>query len=169
MFVCATYFEAAFEYGIIVCVAIYLSSITFLLVSFQCLIKLGDSSSEINTGASTIFMSYHHLFFSSYQHNIRRGEAPAEGEEQDGNEETGHCFLGLRGVWWSTTKSKALLHYTCLSLAVCLHMIVRVEELNKEEALLCLCWLQGDTRIIASPMYYLVKDYSLSLLLPCGV
>lgn len=32
------------------------------------------------------------------QHNIRGGEAPAEGEEQDGNEETGHCFLGLRRV-----------------------------------------------------------------------
>lgn len=63
LFVCATYFEATFEYGIIVCVAIYLSSITFLLVSFQCLIKLGDSSSEINTGTSTIFVSYHHLLF----------------------------------------------------------------------------------------------------------
>lgn len=32
-----------------------------------------------------------------FQHNIGRGEASAEGEEQDGNEETSHCVVGLRG------------------------------------------------------------------------
>lgn len=37
-------------------------------------------------------------FFHLSQHYIRGGEAPAEGEEQDGDEETSYCFLGLGRV-----------------------------------------------------------------------
>lgn len=40
------------------------------------------------------------------QHNLGGGEAPAEGEEQDGDEEAGHRFLGLRWLRRSSAQSK---------------------------------------------------------------
>lgn len=49
------------------------------------------------------------------QHNLGGGEAPAEGEEQDGDEEAGHRFLGLRRLRRSSAQSKKPLGLVSLS------------------------------------------------------
>lgn len=46
------------------------------------------------------------IYFFFPQHNLGGGEAPAEGEEQDGDEEAGHRFLGLRRLRRSSAQSK---------------------------------------------------------------
>lgn len=60
---------------------------------------------------------------------------------------------------------------TCVCVSGCLLVYVckSANRRNEEESLLCLCRLQGDTLIIASPVRYLVRDYSLSDKLSCGV
>ena len=43
-----------------------------------------------------------------FQYHPRRGESPAEGAEQDGDEATGHHVLGLRRCRGSPAQSKRL-------------------------------------------------------------
>lgn len=119
------------------------------------------------------------MFFCLFlQHYLRGGEAAAEGEEQDGDEETSHCVLGLRGVRRSATKSKKpLLGHVCLCFSVCLCVCLLARVCTSATGVVinsvcCVCAVQSraerDTLITASPVLSVDRAYSLSDVLSRG-